>query len=67
MYFNYEWVNTTKNFNNLHVAVLDSIVDHLDEVAGAILADPIATGLAVVNLGTDSLKQKETRKFKVYF
>jgi hypothetical protein len=33
-------------------------VNHLDKVAGAIFADPIATGLTTVDLGTDRLKKK---------
>jgi hypothetical protein len=42
--------------DQLHVAVLDAVVDHLDEVAGAVLADPVAAGLAVVGLGGDAWK-----------
>ena len=33
--------------DELHVAVLDPVVDHLDIVAGAFIAHPIAAGLAV--------------------
>jgi len=34
--------------DELHVAVLDAVVDHLDVVAGAGLADPVAAGLVAV-------------------
>ena len=33
--------------NELHVSVLDTVVDHLDVVAGTGLADPVAAGLAL--------------------
>ncbi len=33
--------------DDLHVGVFDAVVDHLDEVAGAVGADPGAAGLAV--------------------
>ena len=33
--------------DELHVGVLDAVVDHLDEVSGAIGAHPCAAGLAV--------------------
>ena len=42
--------------NELHVAVLDAVVDHLDVMAGAILTYPIAAGCAVFDLGCDGLK-----------
>jgi hypothetical protein len=42
--------------DHLHVGVLDAVVDHLDEVAGAAAADPVAAGRAVVGLGGDGLQ-----------
>ena len=42
--------------DELHVAVFDAVVDHLDEVARAAVADPVATGHAVVDLGRDRLE-----------
>jgi hypothetical protein len=44
------------NSADLHVTVLDSVVDHLDEVPGASFSDPVAAGLPVVHLGTDRLE-----------
>jgi len=41
--------------DQLHVTVLDAIVDHLDEVACTAVAHPLAAGLAV-GLGTDRLE-----------
>ena len=43
--------------DDLHVGVFDAVVDHLDEVAGAVGADPGAAGLAV-HLGGDLLEQR---------
>lgn len=42
--------------NQLHVTVLDTVVDHLDEVAGTLVTDPVTAGLAVVTLGGDALE-----------
>ncbi len=42
--------------DQLHVAVLDAVVDHLDVVACAVFADPVAAGGAVFNLGGDGLE-----------
>ena len=42
--------------DQLHVAVLDAVVDHLDVVAGAVFADPVAAGRAVFHLGGDGLE-----------
>ena len=42
--------------DELHVAVFDAIVDHFDEVAGAVLAHPVAAGGAVVHFGGDGLE-----------
>jgi hypothetical protein len=42
--------------DQLHVAVLDPVVDHLDEVAGPVLAHPVAAGRAVLHLGGDGLE-----------
>ncbi len=44
--------------DHLHVAVLDAVVDHLDEMARAVLADPVAAGLAVVGLGGNLLEDR---------
>ncbi len=44
------------NGADLHVTVLDTVVDHLDEVPGAGFSDPVAAGFPVVHLGTDRLK-----------
>lgn len=41
--------------DHLHVAVFDSVVDHLDVVTSASLADPVATGLAI-DLGSNRLE-----------
>jgi len=40
--------------NELHVAVLNAVVHHLDKMAGAVLAHPVAAWL-VAGLGTDGL------------
>ena len=42
--------------DELHVAVLDAVVDHLDVMAGAVGAHPLAAGLAVRSLGADRLE-----------
>ena len=42
--------------DQLHVAVLNAVVDHLDVVAGAVFADPIAAGRAVFNFGGNGLE-----------
>ena len=42
--------------DELHVAVLDAVVDHLDVVAGAVFAHPVAAGLAVGRAGADGLE-----------
>ena len=42
--------------DELHVAVLDAVVDHLHVVAGAVLAHPVAAGLAFGSLGADRLE-----------
>jgi hypothetical protein len=41
--------------DQLHVTVLDTVVDHLDVVAGTLVTDPLAAGLAV-RLGRDGLE-----------
>ncbi len=41
--------------DELHIAVLDAVVDHLDVVAGTFVADPLAAGLAVT-LSGDALE-----------
>ena len=43
--------------DDLHVGVFDAVVDHLDEVAGAVGADPGAAGLAV-DVGGDLFQQR---------
>ena len=42
--------------DDLHVAVLDPVVDHLHVVAGTALADPVAARRAAVHLGRDPLE-----------
>ena len=42
--------------DQLHVAVLDAIVDHLDVVTRTAIADPVTTRNASVHLGGDALK-----------
>jgi len=42
--------------DQLHVTVLDTVVDHLDEVAGTLVTDPVTAGFAIVTLGGDALK-----------
>ena len=42
--------------DELHVAVLDAVVDHLHVVARAVFADPVAAGRAVVDFGGDGLE-----------
>ena len=41
--------------DQLHVTVLDTVVDHLDEVASALVTNPVAASLAVA-LGGDALE-----------
>merc|ERR1719435_797027 len=41
--------------NELHVSVLDAVVDHLDEVTTAALAHPVAAGI-LPDLGADGLE-----------
>ena len=43
--------------NKLHIAILYTIVHHLDEVARALVAHPVATRLAVT-LGADRLEDR---------
>jgi len=42
--------------DELHVAVLDAVVHHLDVVAGSVVADPVAARRAVIDLGRDGLE-----------
>ena len=42
--------------DELHVAVFDAVVDHLDVVARAVFAHPIAAGHPVIDLGGDLLE-----------
>ena len=44
--------------DELHVAVFDAVVDHLDEVARAAFADPLAAGLAGVGVRRDLLEDR---------
>lgn len=41
--------------NQLHVTVLNTVVDHLDVVTGTLVTDPVTAGLAVA-LGRDALE-----------
>ena len=47
--------------DQLHVAVLDAVVDHLHEMTGTVLANPIATRIAVGRLGADRLEDRLDR------
>ena len=42
--------------DELHVAVLDAVVDHFDVMACAVFADPVAAGGSVFDLGGDGLE-----------
>ena len=42
--------------DQLHIAVLDAVVNHLDVVAGAVFAHPVAAGRSVFDLGGDGLE-----------
>ena len=42
--------------DELHVAVLDAVVDHLHVMARAIGTDPVAAGGVVIHLGGDGLE-----------
>ena len=42
--------------DQLHVTVLDAVVDHLDVVSGTAAADPVAAGGTAVDLGGDALE-----------
>ena len=42
--------------DELHVAVLDAVVDHLHVMAGAVFAHPVAAGLAIGSAGADGLE-----------
>ena len=44
--------------DELHVAVLDAVVHHLDVMAGPFGADPVAAGRAVGDLGGDGLEDR---------
>src|SRR5262249_11554913 len=44
--------------DQLHVAVLNAVVHHLDEVAGAAIADPFAAGLAFGRARADRLEYR---------
>ena len=37
--------------DELHIAVLNAVVHHFDVVAGTVVADPVATRCAVIDLG----------------
>ena len=42
--------------NQLHIAVLDTVVHHLHVVTGAFFAHPVAAGSSVFDLGGDGLE-----------
>ena len=44
--------------DELHVAVFDAVVDHLDEMAGAFGPDPVAAGRSILDLGGDRLEDR---------
>ena len=49
------WIGLTNLSDQLHVTVLDTVVDHLDVVSGTLVTDPLAAGLAIA-LGGDALE-----------
>ena len=42
--------------DQLHITILNTVVNHFYEVTGTCVADPITTGLPVFGLGSDSLQ-----------
>lgn len=42
--------------DQLHVSVLDAVVDHLHKVAGALVSHPVTAGLPGSDLGRDALE-----------
>ena len=44
--------------DQLHVAILDAVVDHLDVMARAVLAHPVATRFAVLDLRRHRLEDR---------
>ena len=44
--------------DELHIAVFDAVVHHLDEMARALRSDPVAAGRSVIDLGSDRLKDR---------
>ena len=51
--------------DELHVSVLDAVVDHLDEVAGAVLANPVAARVRA-RLGRDRLGATRGQLVKIH-
>lgn len=51
----YSWVGNTNLANELHVTVLNTVVNHLDVVTSTLVTDPLAACLAV-RLGGDALE-----------
>ena len=47
--------------DQLHIAVLDAVVHHLDVVAGAVFAYPVAAGRSIFDLGGDGLEDRPSR------
>lgn len=39
--------------DQLHVTILDAVVDHLGKVSGAVFAHPVTAGNAIFHLGAD--------------
>lgn len=42
--------------DELHVTVLNTVVNHLDEVTSTLVTNPVTTGLTVVTLGGNALE-----------
>ena len=44
--------------DQLHIAVFNAVMNHFYKMSGAIFADPLAAGGAVLHLGADGLKNR---------
>ena len=44
--------------NELHIAVLDAVVHHLDEMTGAVLSHPITARSPILHFGSNGLKDR---------
>ena len=52
MIFNFK----THLTDQLHVTVLNTVVNHLDEVTRTLVTNPVTAGLAIVTLGGNGLE-----------